>query len=181
MSDAIENMIAAGTVSEPSATAAPVTSHGVRVMQNSVVVLVARGAGLMMAAAGSFVLARYLGPERLGEYGAIYAYLTLFSWLASFGLGSIVTREAALNREQAESIIYTGMWISAGFTGATILAALAVDPILHLGGKLYLLVAIASVEILLLVPFGLPSLIFVVGLKQWFDSGFSLIRQALML
>jgi O-antigen/teichoic acid export membrane protein len=181
MSDAIENMTAAGTVSEPSATAAPVTSHGVRVMQNSVVVLVARGAGLMMAAAGSFVLARYLGPERLGEYGAIYAYLTLFSWLASFGLSSILTREAAQNREQAGSIIYTGMWISAGFAGATVLASLVVAPILHLGGKLYPLVAIAAVEILLLVPFGLPSVIFVVDLKQWFSSGFSVIRQALML
>jgi|HubBroStandDraft_1064217.scaffolds.fasta_scaffold09499_3 O-antigen/teichoic acid export membrane protein len=163
----------------PKISASP-PGQGVRVLQNSVVVLLSRGLGLVMAAAASFILARYLGPERMGEYGAIYAYLTLFVWVASFGLSSILTREAAQNRDQAGSIIYTGIWISAGFAAVTVLAALVLAPILHLGGQLYPLVAIASIEILLLVPFGLPSVIFVVDMKQWFSSAFSIIRQTLM-
>ncbi|MGB6546896.1 MAG: flippase [Candidatus Acidiferrales bacterium] len=173
-------VVAAATGTPAKIPALPV-SQGARVLQNSAVVFVSRGVALVMAAAASFILARYLGPERMGEYGAIYAYLTLFLWLASFGLVSILTREAAQNREQAGSIIYTGMWVSAGFAGATVLAALIAAPFLHYGGKLFPLVVIAAVEILLLVPFGLPSVIFVVDLKQWYSSAFNVIRQALML
>jgi O-antigen/teichoic acid export membrane protein len=172
--------VASASPEFPPKISSPPPSQGVRVLQNSAVVLASRGFGLAMAAAASFILARYLGPERMGAYGAIYAYLTLFLWIASFGLSSILMREAAQNREQAGSIIYTGVWISAGFAAATVLAALALAPILHLGGKLYPLVVIAAIEILLLVPFGLPSVIFVVDMKQWFSSGFSVIRQTLM-
>src|SRR5437660_4641322 len=85
---------------------------GTRVFQNTVVSLGGRGAGLLLSAAASVVLARYLGRERLGEYGALYAYLTLYSWLATFGLESILAREAAQQRTQASSIFFTGSAIS---------------------------------------------------------------------
>jgi polysaccharide transporter, PST family len=183
MMDSTENLAAipAADNSAAAVSSPPAPQHGIRVLQNTAVVFVGRIVGLGMAAAASFILARYLGPERMGEYGAIYAYLTLVAWLPSFGLNSIVLREAAQNRDRAGSIIYTGMYLSAGAAGLTAVISILLAPLFHLGGQLYPLVAIASVEILLLVPVSIPAVILVVDLKQWFTSGFNVIRQALML
>src|ERR1017187_7657045 len=70
-------------VSEPLAASAPAptSGQGVRVMQNTFVVLIARLLALPIAGAANLILARYLGVEKFGQYGAIYAYLGLFGWL----------------------------------------------------------------------------------------------------
>lgn len=179
MSDAIENVTATGAVSTPASLPAPVASHGVRVMQNTAVVFVGRCIGVVLAASANILLVRYLGADRLGQYGAIYAYLTLFAWIASFGLSQMVAKEAAQNREQAGSVVFTGVCISGAFTLISLLIALALAPLDHLNGKLFPLLLIASVEILLLVPFSLPGVIFQVDFKQWYSSGFSVLRQVL--
>jgi PST family polysaccharide transporter len=150
-------------------------------MQNTAVVFVSRGIGLVMAGAGSVMLTRALGPERLGEYAAIYAYLALFGMLSSFGIAPILTREVAQNREDAGSVMFTAMCLSSGFAVATGGLALAISPWLHLSGKLLPLLAIAAVEIFLLVPVNLSTVIFQVDQKQWYSSGFSIVRQAIFL
>jgi PST family polysaccharide transporter len=169
-------------VSEPLAASAPAptSGQGVRVMQNTFVVLIARLLALPIAGAANLILARYLGVEKFGQYGAIYAYLGLFGWLASLGLAPILAREAAQKREQAGSLIFTGVCIAAGFSVATAALALVIAPLVHLGGKLFPLLAIGSVEVFLLVPIALPGVIFQVDLRQWYNSGFSVVRQALM-
>jgi PST family polysaccharide transporter len=156
-----------------------VSSHGVRVMQNTVVVFVSRAIGLVMAGAGSVLLTRALGPERLGEYAVIYAYLVFFGMLASFG--PILVREVAQNRENAGSIMFTAVCLAGGFAIATGGIALAISPLLHVSGKLFPLLAIAAIEIFLLVPVNLSSSIFQVDQRQWYSSGFSIVRQAIFL
>jgi hypothetical protein len=54
--------------------------------------------GTGFSAVTSILLARYLGKEKLGEYGAIYAYLALYGFLASFCLEQILAREISLRR-----------------------------------------------------------------------------------
>ena len=161
----------------------PAAGHGigVRVMQNTAALLVGRGAALVLAAIASIWLVRCLAPEQLGKFAAIYAFLGLFTWVASWGVGPLIAREAALNREQAGSIVFTGFCISAAFTGAAVALAFAVAPVFHLAGKIYPLLCIAAVEILLMVPFGLPSIIFQVDLRQWYSSLFNVIRQVFWL
>jgi len=160
-------------------TATEAKSTGVRVAQNTLAVLVGRGLGLLFTGAASVVLARYLGVERLGEYGAIYAYLSLFIWLASAGLGPVMAREAARQRDQAGSIFFTGVCVCTGAVVATVALALALSPIARLGGRLFPLVVIGSIEILLLIPVRLPGLIFQVDLRQWYSSVFGVMRQGL--
>jgi O-antigen/teichoic acid export membrane protein len=179
MTDAGKSVVASNQESSPPS--GPVSGHGVRVMQNTAVVFISRWIGLLMAGAASVMLTRALGPERLGEYAVIYSYLALFGMLSSFGIGPILTREAAQNREDAGSILFTGMCLAAGFAITTGVLALAISPLLHLNGKLFPLLAIASVEIFLLVPVTLSALIFQVDQKQWYSSGFSIIRQAIFL
>ena len=183
MKDSGNSAVAANPESTPppSNSTGTVSGHGVRVMQNTVVVFVSRWIGLVMAGAASVMLTRVLGPERLGEYAAIYAYLALFGMLSSFGIGPILTREAAQNREDAGSIMFTGMCLAAGFAVATCGIALAISPLVHLNGKLLPLVAIAAVEIFLLVPMTLSTVIFQVDQRQWYSSGFSIVRQAIFL
>jgi O-antigen/teichoic acid export membrane protein len=127
------------------------------------------------------LLTRFLGVERSGEYAAIYAYLTLFTWLASFGVGPLVAREASKDRNAAGSLVATGIRIAAAFAILTGAIALACAPVAHLGGKLFSLLAIAAIEVLLLGPISLPGIIFQVDLRQWYPSAFSIIRQTLWL
>jgi O-antigen/teichoic acid export membrane protein len=182
MTDAGKNAVASNPESSPpSVPASAVSGHGVRVMQNTAVVFISRWIGLLMAGAASVMLTRALGPERLGEYAVIYSYLALFGMLSSFGIAPILTREAAQNREDAGSIMFTGMCLATGFAVITCGAAFVISPLLHMNGKLLPLVAIASVEIFLLAPVTLSTVIFQVDQKQWYSSGFSIIRQAIFL
>jgi O-antigen/teichoic acid export membrane protein len=155
------------------------TSDGVRVMQNTAVVFISRGLGLFLAGGASVLLARYLGVERMGEYGAIYAYVGLFGWLATWGFIPIAARECAKRRGEASSIVFTGVCVSAAFAVTTLIAALVLAPLAHMNGRLLPLLAIATVEIILLVPTGIPGVIFQVDQKQWYSSGFSLLRQGI--
>jgi O-antigen/teichoic acid export membrane protein len=154
---------------------------GTRVFQNTVIQLGGRGAGLFLSAAASVVLARYLGRERLGEYGALYAYLTLYSWLATFGLEPILAREAAQRRTEASSIFLTGSAISVCFavvgTGLAILFA----PVFGYGGQLRLLLFLAAIDILLFPSIRLFGIVFQVDMQQWYNVCIGLARQVLWL
>jgi O-antigen/teichoic acid export membrane protein len=154
---------------------------GTRVFQNTVILLGGRGAGLFLSAAASVVLARYLGRERLGEYGALYAYLTLYSWLASFGLESILAREAAQKRTEASSIFFTGSAISVTFATAGTGLALLFAPLFGYGGQLRPLLSLAAIDILLFPSIRLFGIIFQVDMQQWYNVGIGLVRQVLWL
>jgi O-antigen/teichoic acid export membrane protein len=154
---------------------------GTRVFQNTIILLGGRGAGLFLSAAASVVLARYLGRERLGEYGALYAYLTLYSWLATFGLESILAREAAQRRTEASSIFFTGAAISVAFAAAGTGVALLLAPLFGYGGQLRLLLSLAAIDILLFPSIRLFGIVFQVDMQQWHNVSISLARQALWL
>ena len=183
MNDAGKRVVAPNPegIPQPSVATGTVSAHGVRVMQNTVVVFLSRGIGLLMAGTASILLTRALGPERLGEYAVIYAYLMLFGMLSSFGIGPILTREIAQNRQDAGSVMFTAVCLASGFAVVTGGLALAISPLFHLSGKLFPLLAIGAVEIFLLVPLSLSAVIFQVDQKQWYSSGFSIIRQAIFL
>lgn len=183
MNDADKSAVETNPASspQPSVATGTVSGHGVRVMQNTVVVFISRGIGLLMAGTASILLTRALGPERLGEYAVIYAYLMLFGMLSSFGIGPILAREIAQNREDAGSIMFTAVCLASGFAVVTGGLALAISPQFHINGKLFPLLAIGAVEIFLLVPLSLSAVIFQVDQKQWYSSGFSIIRQAIFL
>src|ERR1700674_634862 len=154
---------------------------GTRVFQNTVILLGGRGAGLLLSAAASVVLARYLGRERLGEYGALYAYLTLYSWLATFGLEPVLAREAAQRRTEASSIFFTGSSISLAFAVAGTGLALLFAPLFGYSGQLRLLLFLAAIDILLLPSIRLSGIVFQVDMQQWYNVGINLARQALWL
>ena len=152
-----------------------------RVLQNTAALLGGRALSIVLAGGASIVLARYLGSEKLGEFGAIYAYATLFGWLATFGIDTIMAREASIDRNQATNILRTGTRLCLIFSiGATILS-LVIAPFVGYKGHLHFLLIFAVMEMLLLSPLRLPGVVFLVDLKQWYSAGINLLRQGIWL
>jgi len=127
------------------------------------------------------ILARYLGRQRLGEYGALYAYLMLYSWLATFGLDQILARESAQRRAEASHILFTGLTVALALALAGTTVALVLAPTFGYSGKLRLLLLIAAVDSLLVPSIRLSGIIFQVDMRQWYSVGTGIARQILWL
>jgi O-antigen/teichoic acid export membrane protein len=156
-------------------------SVGARVFQNTMVQLGGRGVSLILSFATSILLARYLGRERMGEYGAIFAYLSLFSFLATFSLEPILAREASRRRSEATQIFHTGTMIALSFGLAGAILASLLAPVFSLSGQLHWLVVIAALDLMIVPALRLPGIVFQVDMKQWFSVGIGLLRQFLWL
>jgi O-antigen/teichoic acid export membrane protein len=154
---------------------------GVRVFQNTAILLAGRAASLLLSFAASVLLARYLGRERMGEYGALYAYLSLYAFLATFCLEPILVREVSLRRSEATQIFHTGSMIGLSFAVVGAILAPLLAPLFGYSGQLRWLVIIAALDLLILPPLRLPALIFQVDMRQWFSVGIALLRQLLWL
>jgi len=154
---------------------------GGKVLQNTAVQLAGRGVSLALSFATSVLLARYLGRERMGEYGAIFAYLALFSFLATFSLEPILAREASRRRSEATQIFHTGMLIALSFGLAGAILATLFAPLFSFSGRLHWLVVVAALDMMLVPALRLPGIVFQVDMKQWFAVAIGLLRQVLWL
>ena len=152
-------------------------SAGPRIFKNIVTLIGGQGFNLVLSGFSTILLARYLGTLRLGEFGAVYAYLGLYSWLTTFGLETILTRQVARDRERAGSILLTGVLVSSLFTLGALAIALAAAPLFGYDRTMRSLLLIGAVDILLLAPLRLPGIIFQVDLRQWYSVSIGLIRQ----
>jgi PST family polysaccharide transporter len=144
------------------------------------VVIGGRAIAIGFSAVATSLLARYLGSEELGEFSAVFAYMSLFGWLATFGIESILVRESSRDRASAGSIVRTGVVLMTILCVATAVLALFIAPHAGYRDKLLVLVAIAAIETLF-APLRLPGLVFQVDLQQWYSVGINVIRQGLWL
>ncbi|MFZ0637710.1 MAG: flippase [Candidatus Acidiferrales bacterium] len=154
-------------------------SVGDLLVKNIATLFAGRGMATALSAVSAIILARYLGREQLGRYGAIYAYLALFAWLGTFGIEPILSREASQHRDRAGSILFTGSVITAVFSFCTMALLLSLAPHFGYGGSLWPLLLMASIDALFFTPFRLPGIVFQVDLRQWYAVSFGLIRQLL--
>jgi O-antigen/teichoic acid export membrane protein len=152
-----------------------------RVLHNTAALLGGRGISIVLSGGASIVLARYLGSEKLGEFGAIYAYATLFGWLATFGIDTIMAREASIDRGQAANILRTGTMLCLVFAAGATIFSLVIAPFVGYKGHLHFLLIFAVMEMLLLSPLRLLGVVFQVDLRQWYSAGINLLRQFLWL
>jgi O-antigen/teichoic acid export membrane protein len=152
-----------------------------RVLHNTAALLGGRGVSIVLSGGASVILARYLGSEKLGEFGAVYAYATLFGWLATFGIDTIMAREASIDRNQAANILRTGTMLCLLFAAGATILSLLIAPFAGYKGHLFYLLIFAVMEMLLLSPLRLSGVVFQVDLKQWYSVGINLFRQFLWL
>ncbi len=159
----------------------PPTGLGTLVFQNTAAQLAGRALGLLFSAATSVLLARFLGRQRLGEYGAIYGYLALYGFLASFCLEQILAREVSIRKQQAAALFYTGTLTALTFSVFGAILAPAAAPLFGYTGPLRWLIGIAAIDALILPPFGFSGIIFQVEMKLWYNVVIGLLRQVLWL
>lgn len=160
--------------------AAPLQQANLRsqVFQNTAANIGGRGLALLFSVGATIVLARCLGSEGLGKYGAIYAYLTLFVWMATFGFEPILVREISRGRENASSLLRTAMVMSCFLAVGTVAIAALIAPLAGYPGALRNLVILAGLE-WVLTPLRLPSVIFQVDQRQWYGSAINVVRQGI--
>jgi PST family polysaccharide transporter len=159
----------------PAATT-PGADLGARVVKNVAAVLAGRGLAILFSAGASIFLVRFLGAEKLGQFGAIYAYLALFSWLATFGFEPVLVREISRERTNASSLLRTTIVLSVLLSVGTIVIALLVAPKVGYAGYLRTLLALAALEYVL-TPVRLPGVIFQVDMRQWYGATINVVRQ----
>ena len=175
-----EEKVGAGGAGKPVETRGKL-SLGVQVFQNTAAQLAGRVIGIFLSAGTSILLARYLGKEKLGEYGAIYAYLALYAFFATFCLEQIIAREISVRRHQAAEIFHSARVISFVFAiGGTLIATLAA-PLFGYSGTIRWLIAVAALDMLILSPVKFTGIIFQVEMKLWYSVATGLVRQALWL
>jgi len=171
----------AGPAQAAPAANTPQLSLGTRVFQNTAAQLVGRVFSIGFSAVTSILLARYLGKERLGEYGAIYAYLALYGFMASFCLEQILAREISVRRAQGAEIFRTATLTALGFSIAGTLIAPLAAPLFGYGGPLRWLIAVAAIDLLILPPLRFSGIIFQVEMRVWYNVVIALLRQAMWL
>jgi O-antigen/teichoic acid export membrane protein len=167
--------------SVPGGASSSKLSLGVQVFQNTAAQLGGRVIGIFLSAGTSILLARYLGKEKLGEYGAIYAYLSLYGFFATFCLEQILAREVSVRREQAAEIFRSGTLAAMGFSVLGTVVALVAAPLFGYAGQLKWLIAVAALDMLILPPLRFRGIIFQVEMKLWYTVATGLLRQALWL
>ena len=160
---------------------APKPSLGVQVFQNTAAQLAGRVIGIFFSAGTSILLARFLGKEKLGEYGAIYAYLSLYAFFATFCLEQILAREVSVRRQQAAELFRTATLAALGFSVLGTVVALLAAPMFGYAGQLKWLIVVAAIDTLILPPFRLRGIIFQVEMRLWYSVAIGLLRQALWL
>jgi len=75
------------------------------ILRNAIFSVLARGIDVGVTFALAVVLARYLGPEGMGEYTYIIAFVAVFVPLIDLGLDHILIREIAHNKESAKTYV----------------------------------------------------------------------------
>jgi O-antigen/teichoic acid export membrane protein len=126
-------------------------------------------------------LARFLGRERLGQFGAIYAYLSLYGFFATFSLEQILARETATRRHQAAEIFHTGTLTALAFSLTGMIFAPLLAPLFGYSSHLRWLIVIAAIDLLILPPLRFRGIIFQVEMRFWYVVAIGLFRQALWL
>ena len=171
----------ASDAQSPGSVATGKHTLGFRVFQNTATLIAGRAFGIPLSVATSILLVRFLGRERVGEYGALYAYLSFFSFLSTGALAQILAREASVRRSAAAQIFHVATIVAFSFALFGAVLAYLLGPLFGFHGMLHWLILVAAVDALLLPPFNQPAIIFQVDMRQWFPVSVSAMRQILWL
>ncbi len=157
------------------------SSLGRKVFQNVTAILAGRAIIIPLSIATSILLVRFLGREHMGQYGALYAYLSLFAFLSTGALDQILAREASVRRADAAQIFHVATMVAFAFSLLGAALAYFLGPLFGFHGAMHWLILVAAVDMLILPPFRQPGVIFQVDMRQWFAVGIGVMRQLLWL
>ncbi len=139
------------------------------VVQNIICQFAVQLTSLATGVASNMILSRYLGVEGFGVFNYIFAFYALFLSFNDFGTNTILIRELAKNRGNADRIMGTALLLKLLIAGVCMAAACVVISFMHsepeLKKSLYLYAVMLFVIVL-----QLPMVIFQVDLKMKYTA-----------
>ena len=122
-----------------------------RIARNVAAILLSEAVGKLITFYALISLAGYLGPSGNGDYALVFAYLSFFFILATFGMDTIVVRELSRTPERSGEIIGSALLLRGVLAlGACVFANLILWPV-DLPGSVKALARLGSVGLLLSV------------------------------
>ena len=99
-----------------------------RLFRNTFSMFVAQGLQPIMSLILVFIIARILGPEIFGKYIIIFQLFSIFQITSSFGLKTLLTREVAADKKNANKYLVNGFFLGlpASIINITMLALMVV-------------------------------------------------------
>lgn len=80
-----------------------------RVFKNTLVLICGNIGEKFLTLISSIILARFLGPQKLGIYSFVFAYLGFFNIFVDLGIRSIIDREISKTPEKKDVLVGRGM------------------------------------------------------------------------
>jgi O-antigen/teichoic acid export membrane protein len=98
----------------PDKTLGSVPEAHVRVARNTIVLVALRIVMPAVAVGLILMLSRYLGVTGLGRYTLAFSFLYMFNAIAPLGLGAIITRDGARDRDGLDKLLGNALTIGVG-------------------------------------------------------------------
>lgn len=115
----------------------------------------------------SILIGRGLGPQGLGQYAFIMAFLTPLITLADFGMGSLITRDVAQSPDTALPTLKIATRALLPIAGSILILVWVVAPFLQLVPMVTVALAISAVLIMLDPWYGLYTALFRALQRMW--------------
>jgi O-antigen/teichoic acid export membrane protein len=138
-----------------------------RLTGNTLILLINNMGSAGLAFLISVIIGRGLGPEGLGQYAFIMAWLAPLITLADFGMGSLVTRDVAQHPEIALPTLHTATRALLPIAGSLLLVAWIAAPLLQLKPPVLIALLICALLIILDPWYGLYTALFRAFQQMW--------------
>jgi O-antigen/teichoic acid export membrane protein len=119
-----------------------------RAVKNSGTVLLGESFSRLLIIVSFFLITRYLGVEKFGQYSFIFAYLAFFCLVGDFGIDSIAIREISRGKTPANILLGNIIFIRLSLSLLGILSSCILIHIFNYPAQVKTLVYLASFSIL---------------------------------
>ncbi len=131
-----------------------------RVSHNTLILFANNAGGALLAFLISVIIGRGLGQAGLGQYAFVTAWITPLTMLADFGLGTLITRDAARDKSGAPALLHAANRVLPLIAGVTLLLAWIAIPLSGFVPPLSIALGLVALLILLDPWYGLYTALF---------------------
>lgn len=119
-----------------------------RAVKNSGLVLLGESISRLLIIISFFIITRYLGVEKFGQYSFIFAYLAFFCLLGDFGIDSIAIREISQGKTLPNILLGNMILLRFGLSLLGLFSSCILLYFLNYPAQLKTLVCLASLSVL---------------------------------
>lgn len=131
-----------------------------RPLRNTIILFANNAGGAALAFLISVVIGRGLGQSGLGQYAFVTAWVMPLTMLADFGLGTLITRDAARDQSTASALLHEANRTLPLIAGLTLLGAWITIPLSGFAATVTVALAMAALLIVLDPWYGLYTAAF---------------------